>query len=585
MAKRRRARTYEGLAVAEGVAIGKAKIIDTAHTPAHVPHYEIGKDDVDREITRFKDACAEARAVLLDQADQLQERLGRREGDFIRAQALMIDDPAFLSEVEELIADERMNAEAAVARVMERFENMVASLDDQYLRERSTDIRDASRRILGQLLFVDGGMAQHLPEPVVVIAGHLVPSLTVNLERAKILAFAAEHGGYTSHAAILARSLSIPAVTGLPGLTDDVMDGETVIVDGTRGLVIVGPTRAQKAAYAETARELADRREGLTAQSCELAVTRDGVRVVAMANVGRPEEMGPAAEHGAEGIGLYRTEVDYLTHSVLPSEDTLAERYSQATERFAQEGVVFRVLDIGGDKFPPSVPLAHEENPFIGLRGLRLLLKHQEDLMLPQLRAILRASAKGKVSVMYPMVASVTDLDAALDVFEQARTQVLEAGHAVGEEVSQGIMIEVPSAVPMLQEMLERVDFGSVGTNDLVQYLLAADRNSDRMAEAYDPYHPAVIRTLSAIHHAARKAGKPVSVCGEAASDPAYLPLLVGLGYRTLSVNVGAVPSVKRTVRALTASECRRLAQEALHARTAADIHQAAKAFLDACLE
>ena len=573
-------RTYEGLSVAEGVAIGKAKLVDTAHTPAHVPHYDIGPDDVGREIARLKEACAEARGALNSQADQLQRRLGRREADFIRAQAVMIDDPAFLSEVEQIITQERINAEAAVARVMGRFENMVASLEDQYLRERSVDIRDASRRILGHLLFVDGDLTPQLAGPAVVVATHLVPSLTVNLEREKILGFAAEHGGYTSHAAILARSLNIPAVTGLRGLTDELVDGQTVIVDGSGGLVIVDPTEEQVAAYTRRARELHVRRLSMIEDSCELAVTRDGVRVVTLANLGRPEEMDLAADHGAEGVGLYRTEVDYLSRSELPTEDFLAEHYGRAAERFASEGVAFRVLDIGGDKFPPSVPLAHEENPFIGLRGLRLLLRHPEELMLPQMRAIVRASARGKVSVMYPMLADVADLDAALELFEKARRQVEEAGHPVGGRVRQGVMIEVPSAVSMLPEILERVDFGSVGTNDLVQYLLAADRNSERMAEAYDPFHPAVIRTLRSIRRAARRAGRPVSVCGEAASDPGYLPLLIGLGYRIVSVNVGSVPGVKRAVRTFSARACRRLARRALRARTAQEVHREVEAFV-----
>ncbi len=370
-------RTYEGLSVAAGVAIGQVKLVDTTHTPTHVPRYDISPDDVVREIERLKTACAEAREALHAQADQLQERLGRREGDFIRAQALMIDDPAFISEVDQIITHERVNAEAAVARVMERFESMVASLDDQYLRERSSDIRDASRRILSHLLFVDGELTPQLAGPSVIVAMHLVPSLTVNLEREKILAFAAEHGGYTSHAAILARSLNIPAVTGLRGLTDDLIDGQTVVVDGSAGLIIVNPTDEQVASYTRKAQELHDRRMSLIKDSCDLAVTRDGIRVVTLANLGRPEEMGLASEYGAEGVGLYRTEVDYLSSSELPTEDFLAEHYGRAAERFASEGVAFRVLDIGGDKFPPSVPLAHEENPFIGLRGLRLLLRHR----------------------------------------------------------------------------------------------------------------------------------------------------------------------------------------------------------------
>jgi phosphotransferase system enzyme I (PtsI) len=325
MAEGRSARTYEGLSVADGVAVGRARIVDTTHTPAHVPHYEIGPQDVEREIGRLKTAAARARSALNAQADQLQARLGRREGDFIRAQALMVDDPTFLADVEQLISADRVNAEAAVAVVMERFEKTVASLEDQYLRERSVDIRDASRRILGHLLFIDGELAPQLAEPSVVVATHLVPSLTVNLDRDKILAFAAEHGGNTSHAAILARSLSIPAVTGLRGLTDELVDGEMMIVDGTAGLVILDPTEEQVAAYSRRAEELRSRRQSMIADSCDLAVTRDGARVVTLANLGRPEEIDLAAEHGAEGVGLYRTEVDYLSRSELPSEDMLAE--------------------------------------------------------------------------------------------------------------------------------------------------------------------------------------------------------------------------------------------------------------------
>jgi phosphotransferase system enzyme I (PtsI) len=406
-----------------------------------------------------------------------------------------------------------------------------------------------------------------------------VPSLTVKLDSRMVLGFAAEHGGATSHGAILARALGIPAVTGLQGLTDEVMDGQMMVVDGSEGLVIVDPSPEQVAQYRDLAQTLRDRRLSLIEHACELAVSSDGVRIHVLANVGNAQELELARHYGAEGIGLYRTEVDYLASSVLPSEDALAASYSQATEAFGQREVAFRVLDIGGDKFPSSIPLAHEENPFIGLRGLRLLLEHVEDLMLPQLRAILRASASGPVAIIYPMVASVADVRETLSLFERARQEVLEAGHPIGDHIIQGVMVEVPSAITMLPDMLALVDFASVGTNDLVQYLLAADRNSDLMAEAYDAFHPAVIRTLAGICRMAAEAGKHVSVCGEIGSDPHYVPLLVGLGYRALSVNVGSVPDVKGLVKSLSVDECESLVEQALQAQTGAEIRRLAEGF------
>ncbi len=559
----------------------RSKLVDTTHTPTHVPRYDISPDDVVREIERLKTACTEAREVLHAQADQLQERLGRREGDFIRAQALMIDDPAFLSEVEQIITHERVNAEAAVARVMERFESMVASLDDQYLRERSSDIRDASRRILSHLLFVGGELTPQLAGPSVVVAMHLVPSLTVNLEREKILAFAAEHGGYTSHAAILARSLNIPAVTGLRGLTDDLIDGQTVIVDGSAGLIIVNPTDEQVASYTRKAQELHDRRMSLIKDSCDLAVTRDGMRMVT------PGEPGSAGGDGP-GVRVRRRGRGPLPHrGRLPVE-----------QRAADGGLPGRALRPGGRAVRQrgrGVPRARHRRgqvPAVRAAGAR-----GEPLHRPARAAAAAAPSGGPDAAAdaghrprlgprqgldhVPMLADAQDLDAALELFEMARRQVEEAGHPVGARVRQGVMIEVPSAVPMLPEILERVDFGSVGTNDLVQYLLAADRNSERMAEAYDPFHPAVIRTLQSVRRAARRAGRPVSVCGEAASDPAYLPLLIGLGFRIVSVNVGSVPGTKRAVRTLSARECRRLARQALRARTGEEVREAAEQLVE----
>lgn len=556
--------------------MGKVKLVDVGNLPAQAPRYTIGEGDIEREVARLRDACGKAREDVTALADRVEERLGRREADLIRPQALMVEDPTFIARVEELMVEKRQNVEACVAEVMDGFEKLILATDDPYLRERSVDVRDAGRRILANLLHVDGEVAVDLREPSVVVSTHLVPSLTVRLDRSMLLALATEHGGYTSHAAILARAMGIPAVTSLTGIADEVVDGETVIVNGSAGTVTVHPTRKRLQTCSHLAHDLAVHRQEAAAACAEPAVTQDGCRISVQANVGRPEEVELAAKCGAEGIGLYRTEFEYLAESSVPSEDALYQSYARAAEAFGDAGVVVRVLDIGGDKFPSSVPLAHEENPFMGMRGLRLLLERAEELMLPQLRAILRASAHGRVSVLYPMVTSVEDLVASGRLFRRAAREVGVAESSV----RQGLMVEVPSCVHMLDEMLSRAAFASVGTNDLVQYVLAADRNSERMADTYDAFHPAVIRILKAISATALAADRPVSVCGEVAGDPHFVPLLLGLGYRALSVNVGSIPLVKRVIRQLSLPDCEKLAGEVLKVPTCQRVRRAAERFL-----
>ncbi len=579
MTSRHQSKTYRGISLARGVAVGQARLVDTAHFPTQAPRHGIHEQDVEREAARLRKGCADVRDELEGLAHRVQQQLGKREADLLRAQAMMVDDPAFIDEVEELVRSELVNVEWAVARVVERFENMVSAIDDPYLRERSTDIRDAGRRLLGKLLFVDGEVTPRLEEPAVVVASHLVPSLTLRLDRDLLLGFASEHGGVTSHAAILARSLGVPAVSGLRDITERVVDGQTLVIDGFEGVVIVDPAPDQLAQYRSRAQAFHLQLETAIEHAGEPTLTRDGVHIQVLANVGGPEELELARRYEADGIGLYRTEVDYLAAASPPSEDALAQEYARAVQLFPETGVTFRALDIGGDKFPPSIPLAHEENPFIGLRGLRLLLEHVEDLMLPQLRAILRASAGGRTDVMYPMIASLGDLKAARGVFQRALREVREAGYRVGETIRQGIMVEVPSCIPMLPELLANSEFASVGTNDLVQYLLAADRNSERMVDAYDAYHPAVIRTLDTVYQTGEEHGRPISICGEVAGDPCFLPLLVGIGYNRISVNVGALPAVKVLVRELNLRECRELVREALRAGTAEEVRAKAERF------
>ena len=568
-----RTRTFKGFSVAGGVSVGKARWMSARLFPTEVPRQNIPEGDISREIERFQAASEQAAKDLEELAEEVEQELGRGEADLIRPQAMMARDPSFMSEVEEQIAEELSNAEAAVADVIERFERMIGSVDDNYLRERSADVRDAGRRILGRLLFTDGEMMPRLTEPSIVVSEHLIPSLTVHLDRDKILGFATEKGGYTSHAAILARSLGVPAVSGLEGIENEGVDGHQIIVDGLEGSVILNPGEERLQQYERQAKKFWSKRREVIEEAQQPAVTTDDVEITVQANIGRPEEAERVREYQARGVGLYRTEFEYLSQTSLPSEENLRNRYESVAEEMGEDGVVFRLLDIGGDKFPPAVPLAHEENPFLGLRGLRLLLRHEEDIVLPQLKAMMHAARKGTVRILYPMVASPEDLDSMLDLAARARREVEDETGEEVPDVDHGVMVEVPSSVHMLPVLLDRCDFASVGTNDLVQYILAADRNSERMAGAYDPYSPAVLWALRFVHQVAERKGKEVSVCGEVAGDTHFLPLLLGMGYRKVSVNVGAVPYVKRAVRQISMDDCRELAEKALDADVSSAVH------------
>ncbi len=582
MAKDKKTAVYKGISVARGIATGPAYVIDTAHFPTMVPHYNVPGKDLNREMKRFRNACRQSRKELEDLVQRLEREVGRHEADMLRPQVMMVEDPTLVAEVEEGIIEKNQNCEAAVAEVIERFEKMMGSLEDHYLRERSADIRDAGRRILSQLLFVDGQIEVDISKPVIIVSMHLVPSLTVHLEREKVLAFATEKGGYNSHAAILARSLGIPAVTGLENISQEIVRGEILVVDGMEGIAIAGPDEEQLAEYERKARRFHHEEDEVIAHVADPTTTRDGRHLSIRANIGRARDIEKALEYRAEGVGLYRTEFNYMSRNTLPDEDILAKEYSNVACRFGDQGVVLRILDIGGDKFPPAVPLAHEENPFIGQRGLRLMLEHVEDLMLPQLRAIIRSSASGRVSVLYPMVTCVEDLEAAEELFERAATQVREEGHDVKDDIEQGIMIEVPSCIPILEELLSFSDFATIGTNDFVQYLLAADRNSARMVDAYDPYQPAVIRMLALIARKGAEENKPISICGEMGGDVSFLPVFLGLGFASLSVNVQSIPYLREAVRGLETRDCEELAARVLKARRSDEVRELIERFREA---
>ncbi len=568
-------RTFEGYGVAPGIAIGRVALVDVGRFPRETPRYHVSKEQAAREVKRFEDAVKEASKDVEALARQVAEQVGEAEANILRGHSMMLQDPSLVESIREFIQERQCNAEYAVAEVMGRYQRMFESMPEEYLRDRAMDVRDVTHRLLGKLLFVETEITTQLQEPRVVVAEHLVPSLTVRLQREYILAFATEKGGATSHAAILARSAGIPAVSGLEGLTSLVEPAQMVIIDGFEGKVITSPTEDELKHYRDLEQRLKEDRERCMRSSKKPVVTLDGAHVTVMANVGRPGDVAAAAQYGADGIGLYRTEFEYMSQTALPTEDELAERYGQALAQMRGKPVVFRVLDVGGDKFPPAFPLPHEDNPYLGCRGIRVLLQHPDELFRPQLRAILRAAVYGQARIMYPMIAGMSELQRAMAEFEKAKFELEAEGVEFNPDVPQGIMIEVPSAVAVLDDLLSLAEFGSVGTNDLVQYTLAADRNNDHMVDYYDPLHPAIVRTLWAIGSTAQHQGKAVSVCGEIAGDPLYVPLLLGLGFQNLSASPGATPFVKDCLRHVTVKECEELAHRAVKMSTADEVRAA----------
>ncbi len=570
-----------GIAIARGIAIGPAHKVSTSRFPHKVPQYNIPGEDLNREIKRFRRACEKAKKDLQNVVERVEKEVGSHEADIIRPQIMMVEDPTLVTEVEEIIIEKNINCESAVEETIERFEKMIESLDDHYLRERNSDIRDAGRRILSQLLFVDGDFGAEIDQPVIVVAKHLLPSLTVHLEREKVLAFATEKGGYNSHAAILARSMGIPAVTGLQDICNKVVNGDEIIIDGNEGKAVLKPSEKTIKAVRKKEEQFHAEENAVIAHVGDPTDTRDGRHLSIRANIGRFADIEKALEYQAEGVGLYRTEFNYMSRNTLPDEDELVEEYADIARKFSKQGgeVCLRLLDIGGDKFPPAIPLAHEDNPFIGQRGLRLMLNHIPDLMLPQLRAIIKASRYGKVALLYPMVTSVDDLEAALDLFERAKSQLISEKFNISEKIKQGIMIEVPSCVPILEDLLDNSDFATVGTNDFVQYLLAADRNSAKMIDAYDPYEPAVMRMLGLIAEKAAGKNKPVSICGEMGGDVSLLPVFLGLGYDSLSVNVQAIPYLREAARKISVKDCKNLTHKVLKAKRSEEIKELVRKF------
>ena len=561
-----------GIPVSPGVAIGPALVLDTEWF--RIPQRFVDRALIEAEVARLHTALDGAAREAHDSQQAVGAKLGAQYGAIFAAHAQLITDPALAREIEALIRNQRFAAEYAVSQVMRRQAKALESLGDSTLSQRVADLFDVEKRILRHLLGQRREQLRHLTEPVVVLSHDLTPSETASLDPAHVFAFATEAGGRTSHTAIVAGVLEIPAVVGAGPFLTDVSGGDLIIIDGTHGLVILDPDEEMLARYEEIQRS-ERQREGKLIELRDLpAVTRDGVRIALLGNIEFPHEAPHCLERGAEGVGLYRTEFLYLDRQSDPTEADHLDAYLKVLRTMGHERpVVIRTLDLGADKFLPRAEQGlHERNPFLGLRSVRLCLRNLT-LFKTQMRAILRASAFGDVRLMFPMISTLLELRQCKMILAEVKEDLEEEGMRFNDRLPVGTMIEVPSAAILAEQMAREVDFFSIGTNDLVQYTLAADRNNEAVAGLYSPGDPAVLRLIDIVVKAAQKQGIGVNVCGEMSGEPLYTMLLVGLGLRQLSAAPHNIPEVKKIIRTVTVEEAVRVAGEALRLETARDVN------------
>ncbi|KAB2673703.1 MAG: phosphoenolpyruvate--protein phosphotransferase [Verrucomicrobia bacterium] len=569
-------RVYQGVPVSGGVAHGR--VIVLGQSARNILRRELPEADVDAELARLQSALTQTRRDLLEVQRQVEEALGRQEASVFDAHLLVLEDPMLLDEVHRLIRDHRVNAESAYQQVSEKYAAALGALEDDYLRERAADIRDISGRVLDHLL---GHRSERdlrsLPEPCIILAPDLAPSTTATLDRAHVLGFATDGGGTTSHTAIMARKLGIPAVVGLGDITARVRNGEYALLDGHGGVLTINPTDQTLFEYGQLKQRRAALDERLGALREQPAVTLDGHSIHLAANIDHPDDTQAVRACGAEGVGLFRSEFLFLNRRDLPSEDEQFEAYRRVAEAVAPNPAMIRTLDIGGDKLPAAWARLGEQNPFLGWRAIRICLD-QPELFRTQLRAILRASAHGRVKIMFPMISSIAELRGANASLERCREELRDENVPFDPGLEVGIMIEVPGAALIADVLAREAQFLSIGTNDLTGYTLAVDRMNDRVAPLFAPTHPGVLRLIEMTIAAARRHGRWVGVCGEMAGEPALVPLLLGLGVDELSVTPASVPSVKFLLRRLRVAETQALARFALDAEDAEDVRQRSRA-------
>ncbi|RLB42964.1 MAG: phosphoenolpyruvate--protein phosphotransferase [Deltaproteobacteria bacterium] len=562
-------KVLRGIGVSPGIVIGKAHLVDRSRVKIFY-HYLVDEEQVEKELKRFRDALKKTEEQLLGLRNNMPEHI-KQHGFIIDSHLMILKDGMLTDATEETILKEKINAEWAIRKSLNNIRKMFGEIDDEYIRNRLFDVENVTERILRNLSGEEQESLAKITNKVIIVAHELTPCDTTEMNVNKVMGFITDVGGRTSHTAIMAQALELPAVVGLETATRVIEDGDLLIVDGTTGEVIVNPDDADIIFYQEKHFRLERYKTNIAKTSHLPAETIDGHRVAVKANIEFLEEVAAVKEHGGEGIGLYRTEFLYLRCRALPTEEDLFEDYKEVARVMAPDPVTIRTLDMGGDKFAPDFSGTKETNPALGLRAIRFCLK-QPEIFKQQLRAILKASAHGNIHLMFPMISGVQEILDAKRILEEVRQELDKKGEAYDPHMKVGIMIEVPSAVTMAEVLAEHVDFFSIGTNDLIQYALAIDRVNEHVAYMYQPYHPAILRMIKMVVDAGKAADIPVALCGEMAGDPLCTGILLGLGIQEFSMNPRSIPVIKKVIRALAMKDAKQDLAEVMKMSTAKEV-------------
>ncbi|MBT2660415.1 phosphoenolpyruvate--protein phosphotransferase [Bacillus sp. ISL-45] len=560
----------QGIAASNGIAIAKAyKLVE--------PDFSFEKKTIDapaEEIARFQSALQTAKVELEKIRDHAGTALGADKAAIFDAHLLVLSDPELISPIEDKIKTENVNAELALKETADMFISMFESMDNEYMKERAADIRDVTKRVLAHLLGIQIPNPSMIAEEVVIVAEDLTPSDTAQLNRQFVKGFTTNIGGRTSHSAIMARSMEIPAVVGTKAATEEINNGDLVVVDGLKGEVHFNPTPEVLEAYKKIQEDFEKQKAEWAKLVNEKSVTADGHHVELAANIGTPKDLKGVVENGGEGVGLYRTEFLYMDRDQLPTEEEQYTAYKAVLEGMEGKPVVVRTLDIGGDKELPYLNLPKEMNPFLGFRAIRLCLE-EVDIFRTQLRALLRASVHGNLKVMFPMIATLNEFREAKAMLEEEKARLIQEGVEVADHIELGIMVEIPSTAVLADQFAKEVDFFSIGTNDLIQYTMAADRMNQQVSYLYQPYNPSILRLVKMVIDAAHQEGKWAGMCGEMAGDETAIPILLGLGLDEFSMSASSILKARSLIRNLNKADMEKLASNVLNMSTTEEVVEA----------